>query len=67
MTVAITASLQVYLAARQSQRLDHTDETLCCARTEAHDEFLWTLRVSGVAFEERERWALADLLKGWAR
>jgi len=50
----IAATLQTYLTARQAQRRDHSDVTLCHARTEAHDELLWALRMRGVAFAGRE-------------
>ncbi len=50
----IGASLRTYLSSRQAQQRDHTDAALCYARTEAHDELLWTLRMRGIAFEGRE-------------
>lgn len=50
----IAATLQTYLTARQRQRQDHTDQALCHARTGAHDELLWALRMGNVEFAGRE-------------
>ena len=49
----IATTLQTYLTARTAQRRDYTDAALNNARTDAHDELLWALRVGGVGFTGR--------------
>ena len=49
----IATTLQAYLTARTAQRLDYTDAALNAARTDAHDELLWALRMKDVEFAGR--------------
>lgn len=43
-----------YLAARQAQEGDHTDEVLDWERTEAHDALMMQLDIEGIAYKGRE-------------
>jgi len=43
-----------YLDARRAQELDHTDEALNWARTEAHDQFMLALDAADISYQDRE-------------
>ena len=43
-----------YLDARRAQELNHTDEALDWARTEAHDRFMLALDAHGIGYRDRE-------------